>query len=83
MVLIYRFLVFSERRDIQAPQYATQIKHVATRLPKLPKDLDVWQIFTPGSNNKIYKVPINIDHVVKALEWLRVNNPLCTVMLMF
>ena len=52
--------------------------HVATQLPRLPKDLDVWQIFTPGSKDKIYQVPINIRHVVRALKWLQLNNPLCT-----
>lgn len=51
--------------------------HVATQLPRLPSDLDVWQIFTPGSHNKVYKTPININRVVVALEWLRLNNHLC------
>ena len=54
------------------------MSHVATRLPRLPSDLDVWQIFTPGSEDKIYRVPVNIKLVVAALEWLRLNNPLCT-----
>ena len=57
--------------------YAGQMIHVATRLPRCKADLDIWQVFTPGSDDKVYKTTINIKNVVAALEWLRLNNPLC------
>ncbi len=56
--------------------YAGQMIHVTTQLPRMKADLDIWQIFTPGSDDKVYKVAINIKNVIAALEWLRLNNPL-------
>ena len=60
-----------------APRYARQTAHVAANLPRLPHELDVWQFIIRGSENEVYRVPINIDHVVQALRWLKLNNPLC------
>ena len=48
-------------------------------LPRLPHELDIWQFIIKGKDEDVYRVPINIDRVVVALEWLRRNNPLYTI----
>ena len=55
---------------------AAQIQSIRHKLPRGRDDIKVWQVVREDGDNKIYKVPINIDNVLAALDWLIEHNVL-------
>ena len=58
---------------------AAQIQSIRNKLPRGRDDIKVYQVQREDGDNKIYKVPINIDWVLEALDWLVENNVLYKV----
>ena len=55
---------------------ATQINAIRHKLPRHRNDINIWQIVREDADNKPYKVAINIEHVLEALDWLIKHNVL-------
>jgi len=55
---------------------AAQIQSIRHKLPRNRDDINAWEVVREDGENKPYKVPINIDNVLAALDWLIENNQL-------
>ena len=56
--------------------HAAQIQSIRYKLPRGRDDINAWQVVREDGDNKPYKVPINIEHILDALDWLIKNNAL-------
>ena len=55
---------------------ASQIHAIRHKFPRHRNDINIWQIVREDADNKPYKVAINIEHVLEALDWLIKHNVL-------
>ena len=55
---------------------AAQIQSIRHKLPRSRDDINAWEVVREDADNKPYKVPINIDHILAALDWLIKHNAL-------
>ena len=56
--------------------HAAQIQSSRYKLPRGRDDINAWQVVREDGDTKPYKVPINIEHILDALDWLIKNNAL-------
>ena len=55
---------------------AAQMQSIRNKLPNSRDDIHTWQIIREDTDNKPFKVKINIDRILEALDWLVKNNVL-------
>ena len=55
---------------------AAQMQSMRYKLPHSRDDIRAWQIVRKDADNKPFKVKINIDRILDALDWLIKNNVL-------
>ena len=55
---------------------ASQINAIRYKLPRHRNDVNVWHIVRKDVDNKPYKVAINIDFILEALDWCIKHNVL-------
>ena len=55
---------------------AFQMQSIKYKLHRTRDDINVWQVVREDGDNKPYKVDINIEHVMEALDWLIEHNVL-------
>ena len=55
---------------------ASQMQSIRHKLPRHRKDINIWQVVREDAENKPYRVAINIEHVLEALDWQIEHNVL-------
>ena len=55
---------------------ASQIQSIRHKLPRHRNDINIWQVLREDADNKPYRVEINIEHMLEALDWLVLHNVL-------
>ena len=55
---------------------ALQMQSIRHKLPRHRNDINIWQVVREDAENKPYRVAINIEHVLEALDWQIEHNVL-------